>query len=54
MMMNCSKEIIRFEANLSKSDILKGPPGSKSNEKENASNTNAIKSRIYMDLNHEQ
>jgi hypothetical protein len=46
--------MIIFETNLNRSDILKGQPGSKSNEKENTSNTNAIKTRISMDLNPEQ
>ena len=46
--------MIRYETNLSRYDILKGQPGSKSNEKENVSNTNAIKARISMDLNSEQ
>ena len=46
--------MIRSKTKLSRSNILKGQPGSKSNEKENASNTNAIKARISMDLNPEQ
>ena len=44
----------RSKTKLSKFDILKGQLGSKSNEKENARNINAIKSRISMDLNPEQ
>ena len=54
MMMTCSKKMIRSEENLSRFDILKGQLGSKSNEKGNARNTNAIKARISMDLNPEQ
>ena len=52
--MTCSKEMIRSKENLSRSDILKGEPGSKSNEKDDTRNTNAIKARISMDLNPEQ
>ena len=46
--------MITSETNLSISDILKGQPELKSNEKENESNTNAIKTRISMDLNPER
>ena len=49
--MTCSRKMIRYETNLSRHDILKGQPGSRSNEKANASNTYAIKTRISMDLN---
>jgi hypothetical protein len=37
-----------------RSDILKGQTGSKLNDEENKSNTNARKSRITMDLNLKQ
>ena len=52
--MSFSKKIIRYETKLSRYDILKGQLGSKSNEKNNASNKNAIKTRNSMDLTPEQ
>jgi hypothetical protein len=44
------QKMIRFETKLSRSEVLKGQLGSKSNEKENASNKNAIKTRNSMSL----
>ena len=48
------QKMIRSKTKRSRFNILKGQPGSKSNDKENASNTNAIKTRIFMDLNPKQ
>ena len=50
MMCVLLKKMLRFEAKLSRFDVLKGPPGLKFNKKENASNKNAIKTRNSMDL----
>ena len=51
MMYVLLKKMLRSEAKLSKFDVLKGQPGSKFNEKENASNKSAIKVRNFADLN---
>ena len=43
--------MLRSEAKLNRSNVLKGQPGLEFNEKENASNTSAIKARNFADLN---
>ena len=52
--MSCSKKMLISEAKRSKSDVLKGQPRLIFNEKENASNTNAIKTRNSTDLTPKQ
>jgi hypothetical protein len=46
--------MLRFEAKLNISDLLKGQSGSKFNEKENASNISTIKARNFADMYLEQ
>ena len=52
--MSCSKKMIRYGPKLSRYDILKGQPCLKYSEKDNASNTDAIKTRNSMDMNLKQ